>query len=335
MTTATLPAVDAIRVFDDVLGEPHGYRDLALRLAFGDVQAGDQVFHGIASARLFPAIDHVIADALPGARVTLSFFRKSPAGQEEPNFIHSDREMGDWTAILYLNPNPPAGDGTSFWRHRITGVVSGEFDVDEARDLTLWERWHHVDAKFGRLLVFQSDLFHSRAIEANYGQGDDARLIQVAFIKNAAPAGQTVIRSATATDVPAIVDMGLRFLRESEYHTRMPANPEAMARTANFLLDSPDRALFVAERGGHLIGMIGLALSMQPLSGEIVAGEWFWYVTPDARGRTGVRLLRQAETWARSAGAAVLVMVAPNADVERLYASSGYDRFEVTYQRRF
>ena len=58
----------------------------------------------------------------PAATPTLSFFRKSPAGQEEPHWIHTDVDMGDWTALLYLNPDPPAGDGTVFWTHLATGA---------------------------------------------------------------------------------------------------------------------------------------------------------------------------------------------------------------------
>jgi GNAT superfamily N-acetyltransferase len=323
-----------IVVIDDVLPDPHAYRASALALPYGDIAAGAQVFHGIAPCVNPLVADRIAAELMPGARTTLSFFRRSPEGQQEPNFIHSDREMGDWTGILYLNPDPPPCDGTDFWRFLETGAVSGDFDEEAARDETKWWRWRHVDAKFNRLLIFQSDYFHSRAIEENYGAGDGARLIQVLFGRKPVPVGETIIRPATYADIPQIVDMGLRFLRSSEYRARMRETPDAMASTARWLVEAPGGALFVAEQGDGLVGMIGLALSVQPLSGELAAGELFWYVEPEARGRTGIKLLRRAESWAKAAGATVVVMVAPNANVERFYASRGYDRFEVTYQRR-
>lgn len=336
IAVAQEPVIDtAIQVFDDVLVDPHGYRAAALAQPFGDVPAGDQLFHGMSPCLDPQVTTRITTDLRPGARVTLSFFRKSPEGQQEPNFIHSDREMGDWTGILYLNPDPAPGDGTSFWRHRVTGTVCGEFDDVAARDPALWERWRHVEAKFGRLLIFQSDYFHSRGIEANYGQGEDARLIQVIFGKNAALAGAMVIRSASFSDIPQVVEMGRRFLASTEYRGRIAENTNQMAHVASFLLQAPDRALFVAERAGRLVGMIGLVLFPQPLSGELMAGEWFWWVEPDARhGRAGHRLLKQAEDWARESGAAALQMIAPNAEVERIYATRGYERVEVSYQRR-
>jgi len=335
VTTATMERVDtAILVFDDVLLDPLGYRAAVLAQPFGDVPAGDQVFHGISPCAHSSVPELIARELMPGARTTLTFFRQSPEGQQEPNFIHSDREMGDWTGILYLAPTPPAGDGTSFWRHRATGAMCGDFDEAAARDLTQWERWHHVEATFNRLLIFQSDYFHSRGLEQNYGQGDDARLIQVLFGRKPVPVSGTVIRPATYTDIPQIVDMGVQFLRTTEYRGRIAENPQQMAHVASFLMQGPDRALFVAERAGRLVGMIGLVLFPQPLSGDLTAGEWFWFVDPSARGRTGLRLLERAEQWARDAGAIVIQMIAPNAEVERLYERRGYDRIEVSYQRR-
>jgi hypothetical protein len=166
-------------VLDDVLADPWSYRRWALSQAFQTIVTGDEVWHGIALLT-DPTVPTLIADILPGAQTTLTFFRQSPLGQAEPNFIHSDEGMGAWTAILYLTPDPPPEDGTTFWRYRPTGDVSGSARALE-KDPMLWEPRRQVEARFNRVLVFESLLFHSRAIEANYGEGEDARLIQVAF----------------------------------------------------------------------------------------------------------------------------------------------------------
>jgi len=175
-------------VMDDVLADPVAYRQAVLARPFSDVSFGDVCFRGIQVAR-----DDTFTDRLqqlfPQLTPTLSFFRQSPLGQVEPNYVHTDRDMGDWTAILYLNPQPLAGDGTTFWRHRASGAIGSEASDSEAlleeqrawRDLAQWEPVGSIAAKFGRAVVFPADRFHSRAIPENYGTGDDARLVQVVF----------------------------------------------------------------------------------------------------------------------------------------------------------
>jgi hypothetical protein len=169
-----------VRVYDDVLPDPAGYRAQALAQPFGDVTLGPDVFRGMAVCP-DPTVPDRLRTLLPGADATLSFFRRSPAGQVEPNFLHSDAGMGDWTAILYLNPTPPDGDGTTFWEHRPTGAVTGDLGMAPAARDAAWQPWQHVAAHWNRLLLFQADCFHSRALYENYGEGDAARLIQVVF----------------------------------------------------------------------------------------------------------------------------------------------------------
>lgn len=175
-------------VFDDVLPDPDAYRSAALARAFQTVDVGAQ-FHGIALGgdATLPAL---VTARCPWFVPTLTFLRQSPAGQIEPNYIHTDCDMGDVTAILYLTPDPPEGDGTTFWRHRATGQIAtqtGPTGVDNLaevlawRDLALWEPWHQVAARYNRVVVFPAAYYHSRSIEANYGVGASARLTQVLF----------------------------------------------------------------------------------------------------------------------------------------------------------
>ena len=176
-------------VFDGVLADPVAYREAVLARPFGSVSFGaGVVFHGIQVAEdpTFPAW---ITSEFPQLTPTLSFFRHSPGGQLEPNYVHTDREMGDWTAILYLNPKPAEGDGTTFWRHVTTGALGSVTNDTEAlleeqrawRDDAQWVVAARVDAKFGRAVLFPAERFHSRTLAWNYGAGHDARLIQVVF----------------------------------------------------------------------------------------------------------------------------------------------------------
>lgn len=141
-----------------------------------------------------------------------------------------------------------------------------------------------------------------------------------------------MIREATTADVPRLVVMGTRFLTESAYRGRVTINPVQMADTVHMLLASPIGTVFVAERDGEVVGMIGLLCFQHPISGEATVAELFWWVEPEHRGN-GVRLLKRAEQWAREQGATHVHMVAPTPDVGALYTALGYELLESTYQR--
>lgn len=173
-----------ITIIDDFLPHPYSLLEAAQDREYKTETAEGVTFHGISVAKEDSLVPQMIAARFPGTLPTFSLFRRSPEGQVEPNFIHSDCEMGDWTAILYLNEQPAEGDGTDFWIHNasraIATAIPGEL-LEEGRTKEGWTLGSHVEARFNRLLIFPSQLFHSRAIFENYGQGDTARLTQVTF----------------------------------------------------------------------------------------------------------------------------------------------------------
>ena len=175
-------------VYDGVLPDPEAYRRWALSLPYTSLTVGAATFHGMASCD-DTALADLIQQAHPRTVPGVTLFRRSPAGQVEPSFIHTDRDMGDWTGILYLTPDPPEADGTVFYRHRGTGAYGSQAEDaasvrqewQDWRDETQWAPWTRVAARFNRLVLFPAPLFHARAIPENYGTGDDARLIQLVF----------------------------------------------------------------------------------------------------------------------------------------------------------
>lgn len=177
--------IEDIRVFDNFLPDPAAYRAAALALEYQTLEFPEATFHGIATSTL-GTVPLKVRSMFPDFAPMISFFRKSPAGQIEPHYIHTDVDMGDWTAILYLNPDPPAGDGTAFWQHIASGAIGSAIPHERSIEGLTTEGWRLrrvVSARFNRLLVFPATFFHSRAIAANWGAGDDARLIQVVFGK--------------------------------------------------------------------------------------------------------------------------------------------------------
>lgn len=171
-----------IAVFDNVVADPLAYRAFALSARYRSIPLGPVTFHGIAHCG-HPALPEWFNAQFRQWKSGLTFFRRSPADQVEPNDIHNDVDMGVATALLYLNPAPAAGDGTVFWRHLATGADTCTAPVSGAigHDRGAWQELERVEARFNRCVVFDAARYHSRAIVENYGAGDDARLIQVLF----------------------------------------------------------------------------------------------------------------------------------------------------------
>lgn len=141
-----------------------------------------------------------------------------------------------------------------------------------------------------------------------------------------------MIRDATLADISVLVDMGGRFIHSTSYFGRFANNANARRELMERLIDHPDGALFVSEKDGIVVGMIGVYAYQHPWSGERIGGEVFWWVDPEARG-CGMQLLRRAEKWADEAGCVRFQMIAPNDKVARVYKHLGYAKIEECYQR--
>lgn len=153
-------------VYDNVIKDPLAYKKKILSGVFQNAFDGVNLFKNVQP--LTPRdefVDFLMNEfSILDLVVSWNFARKSPYMQDEPNFVHSDEMMGNLTAILYLNESPPEGDGTTLY--------------DEDGKIMIVSQ-----SKFNRAFVFNSDCLHSRNIYHNFGQGDDARLIQVVFLK--------------------------------------------------------------------------------------------------------------------------------------------------------
>ena len=151
-------------VFDDVLRNPKDYVSEILKGSFDNVSDGINTFKGIQPRPDDDEFCKFIKIFFPEYKINFNFIRKSPLNQPEPNFIHSDEMMGEITVILYLNEVHPNEDGTTIYDDSNKPIC-------------------RVYAKFNRMLAFDSDMLHSRNIFENFGEGDEARLIQVLFLK--------------------------------------------------------------------------------------------------------------------------------------------------------
>lgn len=175
-----------IHIFDGVLANPEQWRRECLAGEFTTFTFPEATFHGINVKPPSNELLGYLHGCFQNFEPTLTFARRSPEGQVEPHFIHTDIDMGDWSAILYLNPARPMGDGTDFWTHHETGAIESFVPhecSEEGKDIAGWVLRRHVEGVFNRLLVFPSSYFHSRAIWENWGEGNSSRLVQVVFGK--------------------------------------------------------------------------------------------------------------------------------------------------------
>lgn len=152
-------------IMDNVIHEPISYVSDILDNEFVDIYDGVNTFQNIQPRDHDDEFAQSVMDFVgPHYEVAWNFVRKSPEGQQEPNYIHTDEMMGDITAILYLSHTHPDDDGTTI------------YDDDGRKACVMYSR-------FNRMVIFESKIPHSRNIFENFGQDDSSRLVQVAFLR--------------------------------------------------------------------------------------------------------------------------------------------------------
>lgn len=143
------------------------------------------------------------------------------------------------------------------------------------------------------------------------------------------------IRAAVLEDVPCLVEMGRRMRASTSYAATLAENPDQMRTTATNLIQQLGVVFVSEDRGGLLVGMIGLVVFDHFISGVPTVSEAFFWVEPEARGTVGVRLLKHAMRWAQSIGAQRLAMIQPVGEtrVGELYERLGFTCIELAWEK--
>jgi GNAT superfamily N-acetyltransferase len=146
-----------------------------------------------------------------------------------------------------------------------------------------------------------------------------------------------VIRAATESDLPAILDMGARFYATTTYAQLADYCRDSAAGLARVMLDGG--VLLIAEHDGRPIGMVGLLLGPFLFNAaHTTAHEVMWWVDPEARDSgAGVALLRALEPACRAKGAAVIQMMTLDGSPPQaaaLYERLGYRPSEHAFSKR-
>jgi hypothetical protein len=153
-----------ILIYDKIIEDVDAYVSDIHNGSFEDISDGVNTFKNIQIRDNADEFSKLVLFLFGGYNIAFNFVRKSPLNQEEPNFIHSDKMMGDITCILYLNKEHPDNDGTTI------------YDKDNKPMVVAY-------SKYNRMIAFNSFDLHSRNIFENFGNDNDSRLVQVIFLK--------------------------------------------------------------------------------------------------------------------------------------------------------
>lgn len=140
-------------------------------------------------------------------------------------------------------------------------------------------------------------------------------------------------REATSADIPRLVEMGSRSLREGAYRDMLTDNPVQTSALAEQVINRSGKVL-VTEDKGEIVGLLALFIGPHFFSGEMTATELMWYMEPEYRKSfAGVGLLRAGEKLARELGCVSMVFTAPTAEVSKAYQSLGYREIESNWRK--
>lgn len=153
------------------------------------------------------------------------------------------------------------------------------------------------------------------------------------------------VRAATVDDIPAIIAMGQALHAESPRYSRLSFSVKKVDKllremTEGTLISDAPGGVFVAEKEGQVIGVLGGYVTQPFFSDDKIATDYTFYIQPGHRrkGRAAVQLIRAFEVWARDNGATDIIpgtttMIDADATV-RLYEKLGYVKYGYTLIKR-
>ncbi len=188
----------SLKIIDDFYPLPEELKACALSLPDKDEVWDGHTYHGgrryehegfkqIMASRLSTAVDAPV-------EFVIQSFVVATKGFETTQWIHADLGLGQYAAVLHLHNT---GGGTAFWKHRQTGQewISPEMleqlggpektaaqIQQEGQSEDAWEMVSLAGAKFNRIAIYPSALFHSRWPKDVAAETvEDGRITWIAF----------------------------------------------------------------------------------------------------------------------------------------------------------
>jgi hypothetical protein len=151
-------------------------------------EVGSSVYEGMNFWGKHSLLLHALSYCVGRPVFPNSMFFRVTNEDTEAAYVHSDRESGDFTCIVYLSDHKERS-GTGFYRHRETGMTHmpsfAEMSEDRASFEKLkhemvggseehWEQLDFVRGQFNRAVIFDAPRFHARSPKRGIADTADA-----------------------------------------------------------------------------------------------------------------------------------------------------------------
>ena len=181
--------LEGLHIFEDFYENPDEVRDYALTLDFN--VAGN--YPGIRPKSYYEEqhnyLKKFFEDSIIKQKINYWPEEYNTAFQytteKDKTWIHHDQTQ--WAGVLYLTPNAPVESGTSFWRHKETGVYlwdgveDSDSDLQSQNDFDEWEEIGYVGNIYNRLIVYKGCYYHCSKVAGFGTDKNNARLFQTFF----------------------------------------------------------------------------------------------------------------------------------------------------------
>lgn len=142
------------------------------------------------------------------------------------------------------------------------------------------------------------------------------------------------IRPATEADIPACLEMGVKFHASTDYAAYIPFCRDTVAEYGRMCIASG--VLLVAERAGELLGVVGLFIGPSIFNKAVhSAFELMWWVEPGEQSAgVGKALVAAVEPACKARGVVSIHMLHLNTSPPQagaLYERMGYKYAESVY----
>lgn len=186
-----------IQVIDSFTPRIDEVRASALASGFGTWrpskgEVGSSVYDGMGFWAKHSLMLHALAYYMRAPVYPNSMFCRVTNVDTEKRYVHSDRESGDFTCIVYLSEHDEKS-GTGFYRHRESGMThmpsfaelreKPEFFEQLKREMVegsedVWESMDFVRGQYNRAVIFDAPRFHARTPKHGIGTTpEDGRLV--------------------------------------------------------------------------------------------------------------------------------------------------------------
>lgn len=178
-------------IFDDFFEAPKRVRMLINQMEMRDEKYLDGVTYPNISRLPESVVEEIDRNMRtivgPAFTPVLSFARYSPKGGNPPHWAHSDRNIAQFLALIYLNEGEAEKFGTCVLKHRELGFDShpeSDFEksilISHANKRDEWEVIFECPAKFNRCFILNADLVHAATGEHGSTR-DNMRLVVSVF----------------------------------------------------------------------------------------------------------------------------------------------------------